>query len=235
MQELTSGVKGLAMDNDLEKSETDRINIFHDFVKAKIDQGKDLGSVDREILTEAERLEVTNKATIVLCELIFDDAMLAQVKKNKKIFLRFCHGNQKAQKYLLGGVEKTLEQYKPTLLAKTASILKAFYDEDIIDEEVLLDWAKKVSKKYVGKELSAEIHKKAEPFIVWLKEAEEESSDEDDEDDLELEFDEKAKISSLKEKKENEENGKPVVNGKQNDENEEDEDDDEEDVDIDDL
>ncbi len=82
--------------------------------------------------------------------------------------------------------------------------MKTFYDEDILEEEVILEWAKKVSKKYVSKELSEQIHKKAEPFVTWLKEAEEESS-EDEEEEVELTFDERAKISGLKEKKEEEE------------------------------
>jgi hypothetical protein len=74
-----------------------------------------------------------------------------------------------------------------------------FYDEDVLDEEVLLEWGKKVSKKYVSKELSEQIHKRAESFLTWLKEAEEESEDDSDED-VELEFDERAKISTIKEK-----------------------------------
>ena len=53
-----------------------------------------------------------------------------------------------------------------------------------------------MSKKYVSKELSEQIHKKADPFIKWLKEAEEETSDEE-EDEVELEFDDRAKISTL--------------------------------------
>lgn len=66
-----------------------------------------------------------------------------------------------------------------------------FYDADILEEKVLLEWAGKVSKKYVSRDLSQEIHTKAEPFIKWLKEAEEEDDTdsegkEDDEDDLEV-------------------------------------------------
>ena len=65
--------------------------------------------------------------------------------------------------------------------------LQAFYDEDILDEEVLVEWDSKVSKKYVSKEMSTEIHTKAAPFIKWLKEAEEESSEEaESEDDVEV-------------------------------------------------
>ena len=35
-----------------------------------------------------------------------------------------------------------------------------------------------MSKKYVSKDLSEQIHKKAEPFLQWLKDAEEESESE---------------------------------------------------------
>lgn len=48
-----------------------------------------------------------------------------------------------------------------------------------------------VSKKYVPKEVAKEIHAKAEPFVNWLKEAEEESEgseeeEEDEEDNVEV-------------------------------------------------
>ena len=44
-----------------------------------------------------------------------------------------------------------------------------------------------VSKKYVSKEISTEIHQKAAPFIKWLQEAESESEEDDDEEeDLEV-------------------------------------------------
>ncbi len=201
MKELTSGVKGLAMDDDLEKSEHDRINILHDFVKAKVKEDNKLEMADEKaILAEAERLEVTNKAPIVLCEVLFSGGkIIAEIKAHKRLMLRFTHENQKAQKYLLGGIEKTIETHRESLLPKVAVIFKTLYDEDILDEEVILEWGKKVSKKYISKELSEQVHKKAEPFLKWLKEAEEESSEED-EDDVELEFDERAKISTIKEK-----------------------------------
>ena len=66
-----------------------------------------------------------------------------------------------------------------------------------MDEEVILEWGKKVSKKYVSKELSEKIHEKLKPFLTWLKEAEEEESDESD--DVELEFNERVQASGLKE------------------------------------
>lgn len=42
-----------------------------------------------------------------------------------------------------------------------------------------------VSKKYVSKELAKEIHAKAEPFVKWLKEAEEESEGSEEEEEEE--------------------------------------------------
>ena len=227
MKELSSGIKGLAMDNDLEKTESERVDIFHDYVKGKIDDGT-LDKSAKEVLSEAERLEITNKAPIVLCELLFNESMVSQIKKHKRIFLRFTAENQKAQKYLLGGFEKTVEVHKAALLNKVAGILKIFYDEDILEEEVILEWAKKVSKKYVSKELSEQIHKKADPFIKWLKEAEEESSDEED---VELTFDERAKISELKEQKD--EDAQPENNASP--EKKEEKAEEEDDLDIDDI
>merc|ERR550534_1950769 len=241
---LSQGIKALAIDDDIEKTEGERLDIFEKFVKSKLILGIETKATlevkdEKEIVTEAERLEVTNKAPIVLCVLLFDDkkSIVAQIKSNKRLLLRFCHENQKAQKYLLGGIEKTIETYQDVLLPKTGHIFKAFYDEDILDEEVILEWGKKASKKYVSKELSEQIHKKAEPFLNWLKEAEEESSDEDD-DEVELEFDDRAKISTIKEMPTNAENG----NNKNSNSKEstpaskqDEDDDDEDDLDIDDI
>ena len=95
-------------------------------------------------------------------------------------------------------------------------IFKELFEEDILEEEVIFEWAKKVntekkwkimtplilcivqvSKKNVSKELAQKIHDKAAPFVKWLQEAEEETSDSDT--DVEIEYDERAKISKLKE------------------------------------
>lgn len=63
------------------------------------------------------------------------------------------------------------------------------YDADILEEAVLLDWADRVSRKYVSRELAAEMRQLAAPLITWLREAsEEEDADETDEDDLEVTY-----------------------------------------------
>ena len=117
-----------------------------------------------------------------------------QIKKNAELLRRFTGENLKGQKYLIGGIEKTIESYEATLLPKVHLIFNELYEEDILDEEIIIEWAKKVSKKNVSKELAQKIHDKAAPFIKWLREAEEETS----ESEFEIEYDEREKISRLK-------------------------------------
>lgn len=182
MKEQTDAIQRLTMNDDLEKTANERMNLFYDFLKGKI-SSRSLSGADLEVLAEAERLEVKDKAALVLVELLLDEKCLAQIKQHRKLLLRFCHNNQKAQKYLLGGIEMLVgDVHKATLLPKVPHILKELYDCDILEEEVLIEWGKKVSKKYVSKSVCQEIHDKASPFIKWLEEAEEEESDEEDEE-----------------------------------------------------
>ena len=193
-EQLTSGISGLVIDSDMEKTEEERVNIFFKFVQMK--RGKINSTIAKEILAEAQRLEIKNKAPLVLCELLFNDKMFKenQIKKNSELLRRFTGENLKGQKYLIGGIEKTIESYEATLLPKVHLIFNELYEEDILDEEIIIEWAKKVSKKNVSKELAQKIHDKAAPFIKWLREAEEETS----ESEFEIEYDEREKISRLK-------------------------------------
>lgn len=62
-------------------------------------------------------------------------------------------------------------------------LFQLFYDADILEEKAFDEWSSKVSKKYVSKDLSQEIHDRAAPFLTWLKVAEEEESESEEEDD----------------------------------------------------
>ena len=197
-EQLTSGISSLVIDSDMEKTEQERINIFFKYVQVK--KGMINSGVAKEILAEAERLEIKNKAPMVLCELLFNDKMFKEKQLNKytELLLRFTHDNRKGQKYLIGGIEKTVESFEAALLPMVPHIFKELYDEDVLEEEVLLEWAKKVSKKNVSKELAQKIHAKAAPFIKWLQEAEEETSESDLDDPI-IEYDDRADRSELKE------------------------------------
>lgn len=46
---------------------------------------------------------------------------------------------------MLGGFEQLVGNVHPdVLMPKTAHILKALYEEDILDEDSIMDWSKKV-------------------------------------------------------------------------------------------
>jgi len=200
MEQLSSGAKGLMLNDDLEKTQEERLQIFFDLVKKKKESSNGVFDVNiqKDIVAEADRLDVRDKAVIALCELLFDEKMVTQIKQQRLLFLRFTAENPKAQKYLMRGIELTIKTFEKELLPKTSHILKAFYDNDILDEKVILDWAAKMYKKTVGKEMAHEIHTKAAPFVTWLKEAEEDTeSDEDEEEEIEVVYDERVRGSAI--------------------------------------
>ncbi|XP_037342806.1 eukaryotic translation initiation factor 5 [Pungitius pungitius] len=180
MEEISDHAKNLTLSEDLEKPLEERVNLFYNFVKHKKDS-RTIDAADKEILAEAERLDVKAMGPLILSELLFTVNIRDQIKKYKRHFLRFCHNNKKAQKYLLGGFECVVKLHQAQLLARVPIILKDLYDADLLEEDVIIAWAEKVSKKYVSKELAKEIHAKAAPFVKWLKEAEEESGGSEEE------------------------------------------------------
>lgn len=55
--------------------------------------------------------------------------------------------SEKHQKSLLGGVERLVGETYPDLVDSVPKILMAFYQADILEEEVLTQWGTHVSKK----------------------------------------------------------------------------------------
>jgi translation initiation factor 5 len=83
--------------------------------------------------------------------------------------------NPKAEKNLLGGLERFIGLTHPELVAQVPKILLAFYNVDVLTEDALLKWgSKKSSSRFVDKESSRKVRKAALPFLKWLEEAEEE-------------------------------------------------------------
>lgn len=207
MEELSAGAKGLMLNDDLEKPLEDRLKMFLEFTQKKTNEmeGSIESSFQKEIVAEAERLDVRDKAVIALCELLFDDPakIVQQIKTHRLLFLRFTTENSKAQKYLLRGFELTVKEFRNQLMPRVPHILKLFYDSDILDEKVLLEWGSKVQKKSVGKEVAQEVFEKAQPFIKWLKEAEvEESESGEEEEDIEVVYDDRLRSDKIIELKE---------------------------------
>lgn len=87
MNDLTSGAKGLTLTLDLEKTPKERGDLFFSFVEQRRKDGTlSKPGADKDIVAEAERLDVKDKGPLVLCELIFDSNILAQVNHLHVLF-----------------------------------------------------------------------------------------------------------------------------------------------------
>lgn len=73
--------------------------------------------------------------------------------------------SEKHQKSLLGGIERLAGVAYPDLVPLIPKILMAFYQVDVLDEEVIKQWGTHVSKKYVDKDTSKRVRKASEPFL----------------------------------------------------------------------
>lgn len=203
---LAAGIGKLVLDKDLEKSIDDRLDMLHTIISAAKDTNE-IGD-GKALADEAERLDVKQKAPLLLAITLLDENIVKdnQLKTYRRVFLRCTLGDKKAQRYLMGGIEQLIDKHEAELLPKAAHIVKALYDQDLVEEEALLAWGEKPSSKYVSKSVARKIIEKCEPVLNWLKEAEEEDEDEESDDDIgfsnrqsEGKYIEKAKIDAMKE------------------------------------
>lgn len=95
---------------------------------------------------EAERLDVKQKAGLLMANELLNEHILKenQLAAIRKPLLRITLNDKKAQRYFLGGIEQLIIKHKEALLPKSAHIVKAIYDNDIVEEETLLAWGDKV-------------------------------------------------------------------------------------------
>jgi len=147
------------------------------------------GSIDKvddiEIYVKAKELgiEAKHRTVIVLVQTLFDDNIAAQISKRAGM-LKQIVTSERHEKALLGGTERLiglLAKESPDAYSKIVKVLQLYYHHDLISEEVVLKWGSKASKKYVDLSTSKKVRKAAEPFLTWLKEAEEDSDEEDSE------------------------------------------------------
>lgn len=187
MNELSALAKSLAFSVNVAKSETERADVFYKHLTQLESTESVLGN-SREIKAEAERLNLGARAVVILAEVLLRNptSLVTDVKKYASLFVPFTRigENQKrAQLYLLGAMTKLIETSETILLPKACHILKALYDNDIVEEDAILAWYEKgPSKKFVSKDLSARILKVCQPLVKWLQEADEEDSEESEEE-----------------------------------------------------
>ncbi|RKP08293.1 domain found in IF2B/IF5-domain-containing protein [Thamnocephalis sphaerospora] len=144
---------------------------------------KNIDMSDAEIIAKAKEFGVFGKhrAVIVLVQVIFTDKMVQQIRKRSALLKQFVK-TEKDQKSLLGGIERLVGIKYPNMMSKVPAVLKILYDDDLVDEAVVLKWGARASKRYVDKDVSKKVKAAAEPFLTWLQEADEETEEESDEE-----------------------------------------------------
>ena len=114
---------------------------------------------------------------------LFGKDVLQHVSKRApllKLFI-FTHSDQKQVLFLT----ERLASKDSNAALKIATILNAFYEAEILEEEILYKWHANPSKK-IDRDLSRALRERTQKFIEWLKTAEnEDDEDDDDEDDEE--------------------------------------------------
>jgi translation initiation factor 5 len=99
LQRQIENSKNITTSAGIDKSEKERFEMLHDYVKARIVEIHDV-ETRIEIHNEAVRLDVIQKSPSILVELLFSSEIIAEAKKYRNLFLRFTHNNLKSQKYI---------------------------------------------------------------------------------------------------------------------------------------
>lgn len=110
---------------------------------------------------------------------LFGHNIMANIKKRSPILKLFIF-TPSDQKQVLFLTERLASKDNSASL-KIADILNAFYDADILEEDIIVKWHKNPSKK-IDRDLSRALRERSQVFVDWLLSADDED-DEDDEDD----------------------------------------------------
>jgi len=93
----------LTMNADLEKTVDERLDMFYNYL---LEQKKKSSSLDpKAVVNEAERLDVKDKAVLLLCRVLFDAEpakMQSYIKPNRTLLMRFTLNNKKSSALFIG-------------------------------------------------------------------------------------------------------------------------------------
>ncbi|KAI9864119.1 MAG: hypothetical protein M1813_003436 [Trichoglossum hirsutum] len=143
-----------------------------------------VGEVDDvDIYVKAKELgiETKHRTLAVLAQTIFDENIVRQISKRAGMLKKMITSDRH-EKAFLGGTERFVGKENPKLIPQVPAILMAYYQHDLISEDVVKKWGTRASKKYVDIATSKKVRKAAEKFLEWLANAESDEESEDAED-----------------------------------------------------
>lgn len=151
---------------------------------------------DDEILAVADKLESTELTIILVIQVLLKtdsgpEAFMASLIERIPVLQRLSERqdySSKFQRSLLGSLERVVlgmngvdsgaaagqTATTESLLPALNSSLQLLYNADVVEEDALLGWKNKPSKRFIrDRQLNADVRKACEPFFAWLEEAEE--------------------------------------------------------------
>ncbi|KAI4214698.1 MAG: hypothetical protein LQ351_002771 [Letrouitia transgressa] len=141
-----------------------------------------VGEVDPiEIYLKAKELGIETKARTltVLAQTIFDENIVSQIPKRASMLKKMIT-SERHERAFLGGTERFVGKEYPKLIPTVVpKILLAYYEADLVSEDVLKNWGSKASKRYVDIPTSKKVRQAAAPFLDWLENAESDDSEDE--------------------------------------------------------
>ncbi|GER38709.1 eukaryotic translation initiation factor [Striga asiatica] len=178
---VTAGMVILSTDEKKPKSSKQKDNGEANGVKTIFDSIKEFvkkGSPASQLKPFLESLAGDKQEIIdALFEALFEGVgkgFSKEVVKKKK-YLAAAVQEEGSQPMLLHAVESFCGKASSEAVKEVALVLKALYDDDVLEEEFIVEWYEKGLK---GGNKGSSIWKNVKPFVEWLQSAESETEEE---------------------------------------------------------
>jgi translation initiation factor 5 len=162
----------------IKESQLDALDAFGTWLE---DEGKTASN--ELILQEIETRAIpSDQAIVALVQVLLADDLGKDLKSRTALLSAIVNG-ERDQKALLGSMERLVGVLKPELMKLIPMVLQTLYNEDIVEEEALLAWRGRPSRKFASAEIASKVRAQAKPFFDWLEAAESDEDEDEDEDE----------------------------------------------------
>ena len=180
---LSSAVKSSLSLKPREREGTDPLEEFANWLKGN--SGAPTMAIVEEVNKRSNVLE-SNLAIVVIIQTLFDvDSALTEYQKRLDLFQKIVNSDSDRLSFLYS-LERLVGVHRTNLLSNLPAMLQAAYNADIIDDDSIIAWNDKISKRYVSKEVGQKVRKTCQQFIEWVNQSEEDESEEEVSEEIDV-------------------------------------------------